>query len=38
MRVGDLFKDADVIELREWQASRRKEPRRKAGRGTDHGE
>ncbi len=28
MRVGDVFKDADVIELREWQAARRKEDER----------
>jgi hypothetical protein len=33
MRVGDVFKDADVIELGEWQAARRLD-----GRGTDHGE
>jgi putative hemolysin len=33
MRVGDMFKDADVIDLSEWQAARRKD-----GRGTDHGE
>jgi len=33
MRVGDMFKDADVIELSEWQAARRLD-----GRGTDHGE
>ena len=33
MRVGDLFKDADVIDLSEWQAARRKD-----GRGTGHGE
>jgi hypothetical protein len=38
MRVGDVFKDADVIELREWQAARRKQARRKNRRGTDHGE
>jgi hypothetical protein len=31
MRVGDMFKDADVIDLSEWQAARRKD-----GRGTDH--
>ena len=24
MRVGDVFKDADVIELSKWQAARRK--------------
>lgn len=23
MRVGDMFKDADVIDLSEWQAARR---------------
>ena len=33
MRVGDVFKDADVIELRERQAARRPDVR-----GTDHGE
>ena len=33
MRVGDMFKDADVIELSEWQAARRLD-----GRGTDRGE
>ena len=33
MRAGDMFKDADVIELSEWQAAQRKD-----GRGTDHGE
>ena len=33
MRVGDVFKDADVIELREWQAARRLD-----GRGTEDGE
>ncbi len=33
MRVGDVFKDADVIDLYEWQAARRLD-----GRGTDHGE
>jgi hypothetical protein len=33
MRVGDVFKDADVIDLSEWQAARRKD-----GRGTGHGE
>ena len=33
MRVGDVFTDADVIDLNEWQAARRKD-----GRGTDHGE
>jgi hypothetical protein len=38
MRVGDVFKDADVIERSEWQAARREEARRKGGRGTDHGE
>jgi hypothetical protein len=32
MRVGEMFKDADVIDLSEWQAARRN------GRGTDHGE
>jgi len=37
MRVGDVFKDADVIELREWQAARRKQTRRKKGGGTDPG-
>ena len=31
MRVGDMFKNADVIALSEWQAARRKD-----GRGTDH--
>jgi hypothetical protein len=31
MRVGDMFEDADVIALSEWQAARRKD-----GRGTDH--
>jgi hypothetical protein len=33
MRVGDVFTDADVIDLSEWQAVRRL-----AGRGTEHGE
>jgi hypothetical protein len=33
MRVGDMFKDGDVIDLNEWQAARRK-----GGRGPDHGE
>ena len=33
MRVGDVFKDADVIDLDKWQAARRKD-----GRGTDHRE
>jgi hypothetical protein len=33
MRVGDRFKDADVIDLNEWQAARRLD-----GCGTDHGE
>jgi hypothetical protein len=33
MRVGDMFKDADIIDLNEWQAARRKDHR-----GTDHGE
>jgi hypothetical protein len=31
MRVGDMFEDADVIALSEWQAAPRKD-----GRGTDH--
>jgi hypothetical protein len=33
MRVGDMFKDADVIDLNEWQVAQRKD-----GGGTDHGE
>jgi hypothetical protein len=33
MRVGDIFKDADVVDLSEWQAGRRKD-----GRGTDDGD
>jgi hypothetical protein len=33
MRADDVFTDADVIELREWQDARRKD-----GRGTDPGE
>jgi len=33
MRVGDIFKDADVIDLSEWQAARSE-----YGRCTDHGE
>jgi hypothetical protein len=37
MRVGNVFKDADVIELREWQAARRKQAHRKSGRGSDPG-
>ena len=37
MRVGDVFKDADVIDLKAWQAARRKQARRKSGRGTDPG-
>ena len=37
MLVGDVFKDADVIKLSEWQATRRKQARRKSGRGTDPG-
>jgi hypothetical protein len=31
MRVGDMFEDADVIALSEWQAAQRND-----GRGTDH--
>lgn len=38
MRVGDVFKDADVIDLNKWQAARRKEARRKDRRDTDPGE
>jgi len=38
MRVGDVFKDADVVDLDAWQAARRTDARRKDGRGTDHGE
>jgi hypothetical protein len=37
MRVGDVFKDADVIDLKAWQAARRKQARRKSGRRTDPG-
>jgi hypothetical protein len=33
MRVGDIFKDADVVDLSECQAGRRKD-----GRGTDDGD
>jgi hypothetical protein len=33
MRLGDIFKDADVIDLSEWQAARRKD-----GRCADRGE
>ncbi len=33
MRAGDVFTDADVIDLSEWQDARRKD-----GRGTDRGE
>ena len=33
MSVGDMFKDADVIDLSEWQAAWRKD-----GRGNHHGE
>jgi hypothetical protein len=33
MRVGDMFKGADVIDLSEWQAARRKD-----GRDNDYGE
>lgn len=38
MRVGDVFRDADVINLKAWQAARRKKARRKDGRGTEDGE
>ncbi len=38
MRVGDVLRDADVIDLEAWQAARRKAARRKDRRGTDHGE
>lgn len=38
MRVGDVFTDADVIDLNDWQAARRQDLRRKDGRGTDHSE
>jgi hypothetical protein len=33
MRVGYIFKGADVIDLNEWQAARRND-----GSGTDHGQ
>jgi len=33
MRVGDMFNDADVIDLNEWQVTRAKDDR-----GTGHGE
>ncbi len=38
MPVGDVFKDADVIDLKNWQAARRKAARRKNARRKDsHG-